>query len=138
MSFREKSVWISFVLILLASGVYFGNIARVLTGRSGHQDAPLFLGLILAVIVLELALHAIAASGSPTEARMPRDERERLIAMRATQVAFPVFVVAALASIGLMHLRVSTWEMAHATLLAIVIAELVKLGTEIRLYRRDR
>ena len=139
MSFREKSAWISFVLLLAVFGAYFGRLAWVLaTGRGGRELFHLFLVLIVALVILEIVLHILAAKTSPHDARLPKDERERLITMRATQVAFPVLVAGALASIGLIHLFVSAWLIAQSMLGAIVVAELVKFGTEIVLYRRSR
>ena len=139
MSFREKSAWISFVLLLVVFGSYFGRLAWVLaTGRGGRGLFHFFLALVVALVILEIVLHIVAAKGSPHDARLPKDERERLITMRATQVAFPVLVAGGLASIALIHLYVSAWLIAHAMLGAIAVAELVKFGTEIVLYRRSR
>ena len=139
MSFREKSAWISFVLLLATFLIYAGRFAWVIATHSGERDLiHIFLALVGGLVVLEIVLHVIAAMTSPGEARLPKDERERLIAMRATQAAFPVLIFGALASIGTMHLGARAWMMGHTTLLAIVVAELVKFGTEIRLYRRDR
>ena len=43
---------------------------------------------------------------SPREARTPKDERERLIDMKAARLAFPVLLVGAFAAIGALHLDV--------------------------------
>jgi hypothetical protein len=84
-------------------------------------------------VVLRVAIRLQA----PSEARKPRDEREQLIEMRATRVAFPVLVVGALAGVGMMHLTRSAFMVAQYVLLAIVVAELVKFGGEILYYRQD-
>ena len=139
MSFREKSAWISFVLLLAGFLIYAWKfVLALINGRGGGQLFHLFFALVIAIVVLEIVLHVLAAKTSPADARMPRDERERLIAMRATQVAFPVLIFGALASIGTMHLRPSAWVMGQTMLLAIVAAELVKFGAEIVLHRRGR
>jgi hypothetical protein len=137
MSFREKSVWISFVSILLVFGAYFWNVARVLGGRVEYRAVyNASIGLLIAFVVMEIVLHLAVAIPSPTEARAPRDERERLIEMRATRVAFQVLVVGALAGVGMLHVTRSTWVMAQVVLLAIVVAELVKFGGQILYFRR--
>jgi hypothetical protein len=137
MSFREKSAWISFVLLLLIFSVYFLNFARVLAGsRDAASDFSLFVVLILAFILGEIVLHVLIAIQSPQEARTPRDERERLIDLKATRLAFFVLMTGALASIGTMHLHVGQYVMAHSVLFAVVVAELVKLGGRIVFYRR--
>lgn len=138
MSFTEKSAWISFVLILIFFGTYFARVAGVIfAGASGRGLTSLFFVLVGGFVVLEAVLHAVLAIRSPREAQAGRDERERLIAMRATRVAFPVLLVGAFASVGTLHLSVDRWEMAHATLLAIVVAELVRFGAQIVYFRRD-
>ena len=72
----------------------------------------------------------------PGEARTPKDERERLIELRATRVAFPVLLFGTFAAIGILHFPPGKWVMAHAVLLAIVVAELVKFGAQVVCYRR--
>jgi hypothetical protein len=125
------------VTLLVFGGIYFYRIVQMMTGAPGRGDVFLFLSLVSALVVVEVALHIALAIQSPKEARTPRDERERLIDLKATRVAFYVLVVGAFASIGTVHLRAGRWEMMQATLLAIVIAELSKFGSQIVLYRRD-
>jgi uncharacterized membrane protein len=138
MSFREKSAWISFVSIALVSGIYFGKVAqRLITGRGHGVAASVFLGLVAALIVLEAGLHIAIAIQSPREARTPKDERERLIDMKATRIAFPVLLVCVFAAIGTLHLPGSSrFLMADAILLAIVLAQLTRFGAQIVFHRR--
>jgi hypothetical protein len=137
MSFREKSVWISFVSIAVVFAAYFWNVARVLAGQVEARAVYLVsIGLLAAFVVLEIVLHLALALQAPDQARAPRDERERLIDMKATRVAFQVLVIGALAGVGLLHVTSSTWVMAQAVLLAIVVAELVRFGGQILFFRR--
>jgi hypothetical protein len=135
MSFREKSAWISLVAILVIFLPYFWRVAQVLQGdaRFPFEFAVAFL---MAFVLVEIAAHIVVALQAPKDVRAPKDERERLIEMRATRVAFHVLVVGALAGVGTMHLTQSVWVMSQAVLLAIVLAELVKFGGQILYYRR--
>jgi len=138
MSFREKSAWITFVLILVFFGVYFTRVAAVIfAGHSARGLSTLFFVLVGSLIGLEVVLHLALAVQSPREARTPKDERERLIELRATRIAFPVLLVGAFAAIGMLHLPAGRWEMAQAVLFAIVVAELVRFGAQIVYFRRD-
>ena len=140
LSFREKSAWISLVSLLAVSTVYFWNVARIVAGeRPMARAGPLFFSLLIALIVAEVALHAVIAIRSPKEARTPKDEREQLIDLRATRAAFFVLLTGALLAIWTLHLRLEhpAWLMAHGVLLSIVVAGLVKFGTQIVLSRRD-
>jgi len=137
MSFREKSAWISFVTILLVFGAYFWNVRQVLAGQVEYGAAfKVEVGLLVAFFLIEIVLHIAIAVQAPNEARAPRDEREQLIEMRATRVAFQVLVVGALAAMGMMHLTRSVWAMGQHVLLAVVVAELVRFGGQILYYRR--
>lgn len=137
MSFREKSAWISFVTILLVFGAYFWVIRQVLRGEVEYRAAfNVEVGLLVAFVLLEIVLHIAIAMQAPNEARAPRDERERLIEMRATRVAFQVLVVGALAGVGTMHVTTSAWVMGQLVLLAVVVAELVRFGGQILYFRR--
>lgn len=142
MSFREKSAWISLVLLLVLGGIYFWNFALILARRPAFSDVELFFGVVAALVIAEVVLHMAIAIRSPQEARTPKDEREWLIDLKATRVAFFVLLVSAFASIGTVHLPLRdphdhTFVMMHGVLFSIVAAEVVKFGTQIALYRRD-
>jgi hypothetical protein len=142
MSFREKSAWISLVLLFAFGAIYFWNFLRILEDHRAFNDVYLFFALVAALIVAEVVLHLAVAIQSPEEARTPRDERERLIDLKATRVAFYVLMIGAFASIGTVHLRLRdrgdhTFVMMHCVFLTLVVSEVVKFGTQIALYRRD-
>jgi len=137
MSFREKSAWISFGSILLVYAVYFSRVAATVFGDADGRGAfHWFLATVISLVVLEVVLHILVAILSPHEAKTPKDERERLIELKAAATAFPVLVGGALCAIGTMHLGVGVWTMGNAVLLAIVVAELVRFGAEIIHHRR--
>jgi hypothetical protein len=137
MSFREKSAWITFVL-LLAFGIYFGDVAvHMLDPTRPHANyLLLFVLLVVAIVVLEIITHAVIAFRSPREAQIPIDERERLIELRATRPAFYVLLVGAFLSVGTIHMGASTWVLAHCVLIAIWMAELTRYGSQLYHYRR--
>jgi len=136
MSFREKSAWITFVL-LLAFGVYFAEVAKPWFGFStAHANYfPLFLLLVAAIVIVEIVLHVIIAIRSPQDAKAPRDERERLIGQRATARAYFWLLAGAFAAIGMIHLGAGPLVLAHGVLFAIWIAELVRHASLLYYYR---
>ena len=138
MSFREKSTWISFLLLLAISIPFFVQIARIERGSVSSQGSfHLFLALIIAFILGEIVLHAIIAMQSPRDARVPKDERERLIDLKAMRVAFFVLMASAISVIVLVHFPVGRFAIIQALLLAVVVAELTMLGARLVYYRRD-
>ena len=140
MSFREKSAWISFICILIFGTLYGWHAVDVewLHARNGNSVAYVF-GTMAALVVLEIALHVAIAVQSPRDARTPKDEREQLIDLRASRVAFYVLFIGTLASLGLgMHLPgANRFLMAQLLMSAIITTLLVRFGVQIVLYRRD-
>jgi hypothetical protein len=138
MSFRERSAWISFLLLLLVFAPFFWNAYRQFTGGvDRHTGFGLAVALLAAFVVLEVVLHAVHALRAPREARTPRDERERMFDMRATSAAYQVLVAGALAGVATIHVTRSAWVMQQVVLLAIVVSQLVRFGGQILLFRRD-
>ena len=136
MSFREKSAWISFVSIALVFFIYFAQVVSEPAARRSGDSFHVFLVLLAALVVLEVVLHVAIALQSPRAARTPKDERERLIDMKATRLAFPVLLVGAFAAMGTMHLDAGRWVMAHVMLFVVVLAELTRFGAQIVYHRR--
>jgi len=139
MSFREKSAWISFVLLVLLmlgfalSHHYHPHDAE---GRDLFNPATLFFGILLVFVLLQVVLHLIIALQAPKDARTPKDERERFIELRAARIGFYSLVVCELIAMALFHLHGRPGVLMSTVLLGIFVAWLIKLGTEIVLYRR--
>jgi hypothetical protein len=139
MSFREKSAWISFVLLLLLTlgfGVSHHFHPHDAQGRDLIDSAHLFFGILLAFVLLQVVLHVIIALQSPKDARTPKDERERFIELRAARIGFYTLVVGEIIAMALFHVHGRAFTLMSSVLIAIFVAWLVKLGCEIVLYRR--
>ena len=140
MSFREKSAWISFLCILIFGALYGWHAIRVEIFHAHDHNPMLYVfGTAGALVALEIALHVAIAIQSPKEARTPKDERELLIDLRASRVAFYALFVGTLASLGLgMHLPgANRFLMGELLMGAIIATLLVRFGVQIVLYRRD-
>jgi hypothetical protein len=135
MSFREKSAWISVISMTGIYGFYFWSV--VSTGP--HTGSFHFAGLletVIALIVVQLVLTIAVAIGSPREAKAPRDERDKLIELRATRVAY-----AGLATSVAMACFFGAFDPpivfnTNALLILLVTAELLRAGCQIIHYRR--
>jgi hypothetical protein len=139
MSFREKSAWISFVCLLLFTlGVFHSQHFHTHDAQGNDLISPLHLALAIFIgfIVLQVALHLIVAALAPKDARTPKDERERFIELRAARIGFYSLVVAELGAMGAFHAHGRVGTLMWSVLFAILIAWLIKLGSEIVLYRR--
>jgi Ca2+/Na+ antiporter len=155
MSFREKSAWITFILLLVVFGFYFASYGVMLASGGGrvegahpnmnvetartaiHAGFSVLFGLLVAAFVIaEIVLHIIVAIRARAEANAPADERERLIALKAKRLAYQVLVSAAWGSMAVVFLGVEAWVLANAIFFAIWLGELTNYGTQIYLYRR--
>lgn len=140
MSFREKSAWISFICLLLLTVAYFEvGMHHDPHDAEGHNLInPLHMTLAIfgAFALLQVVSHLIVVAQAPKDARTPKDERERLIELRAARVGFYALVGGEFLAMALFHAHGRALTLMSTVLLAILIAWLVKLGTEVTLYRR--
>src|ERR1044071_9911503 len=139
MSFREKSAWISFGCLLLLMAAYFFGMQHHPHDAEGRDLIdPLHMALLVfgSFALLQVLLHLIVVAQSPKDARTPKDERERLIELRAARVGFYAFVVCDLVAMALFHAHGRAMMLMSSIMLAVLISWLIKLGTEVTLYRR--
>ena len=139
MSFREKSAWISFVCLLLLTLAFVFSQHFHTHDAQGHDvinPLHMALGIFLGFVLLQVVLHLIVAAQAPKDARTPKDERERFIELRAARIGFYSLVVGELVAMALFHAHGRPGVLMWTILLAILIAWLIKLGSEIVLYRR--
>jgi hypothetical protein len=136
MSFREKSAWITLVTVLVCFGAYFGSILSGAVRARGFETFHLLAICVAALVVLQLALHAIAARLSPAEARAPRDEREALIQARSHTVGYYVLMVMVLLLALPAHFGHPVPDLMNFALLDLVVAALAVAGAQIVMFRR--
>src|SRR5882724_9536306 len=107
MSFREKSAWITLITLVLLTLFFITHLPPpwTLTPRpGGFLFFVLTIGVI-AFVVIEVIAHVIVAVRAPRDAQAPRDERERLIALKATSMAAYVYAFLSLGSVfAMIHL----------------------------------
>jgi len=138
MSFREKSAWASIATFLVIFGVYFWEMADVIVAgeTETYPYYSLLVGFVIASIVVEIILQAIVAARVPDEANAARDEREKLIDLKATYIAFYVLVIGALAAAGAIAWDIQPFYTANGLFLTVVVTEVVKYAGEIVYFRR--
>jgi hypothetical protein len=152
MPFREKKAWISVVSTFGVWAFYFVTmVARASAGRLQAGQVPgLFASCVVALVCVQVALFVVAAARAPREAQAPADERETLIDLKATRLAFYTFgsavAIVAMATpvasaVGLHFFTADPTADAlllicNGILLAAVVAELVRSGGQIVQFRR--
>jgi uncharacterized membrane protein YfcA len=143
MPFREKTAWISLLTMLGVFGVFFGGIVA---GRVPSHGMATFHSLILSVvalIALQLALKLLARFLARADAASPKDEREQLIELKATRIAFYVLIAGVLGgNFFFIHTPLfgghhgGPSQLALVTVGAVVLSDLVKSAAQIIFFRR--
>jgi len=135
MSFREKSAWISLLSVTVIYGYYFVSLFR---SRS-NAGASAFAGLlftIVALVIVQTVLTIAVAIYKPKDARAPRDERDRLIDLKATRSAYAGLATAVAFAIFFAGFNPPILFNANALLFILVMAEALRNGSQIIQYRR--
>lgn len=136
MSFREKSAWISLLSILAVYAFYFG----VMVSPGAHSAVGHFgslLATVIALVIVQVVLTTAAAVFAPKEASAPRDERDRLIELRATQFAYAGLATGIACACCFGALDPPIVFDTNALLFVLVTAELMRSACQIVQYRRS-
>ena len=134
MSFREKSAWISLLSMAGIYGYYFWTVVRT-APQAGRVDFAALTETIVALTVVQIVLTVAVAIYAPKEAKTPPDERERLIGLRATRVAYGALLTSIVCACFF-----GAWDPplvfnTNALLFILVMAEILRSGCQIVQYR---
>jgi hypothetical protein len=136
MSFREKTAWVTLIAILFVSGLFFAHGPDIFAGEIDAWELHLVGMCVAAFIVIEVVAYVVLYLRNPRDARTPKDERERLIDLKALRLAAYVYVLGSfLAIIASVHAP-SGAVVGFLVLAAFVIAEIVNYAARIIYYRR--
>jgi hypothetical protein len=137
MPFEEKSVIAATTAMTIAYGAYFIVVARwALTMPAADiVYQPLMILTVVALVVMLVAGHVAIAVANPAEAGQ-RDERDRLIDLRGSNLGGYVLAVGVFLALVLAMARVDQFSIANVLLLWWVLAELASGVARIVMYRR--
>lgn len=139
MSFREKTHWAAFAALLAAFGWYF--LAYPWSIADTPAGVAAVAGMMVPVTIIIIGVMAVTvaffAFRAPKEAHLKEDERERTIHIRGTHAAYYPLVLGVWANIIAVFYRLSPAEHLNLLLATVVIAELVRVGSQLYYYRRE-
>jgi len=135
MSFREKSAWISVLSMSGIYGFYFWSVIHAGPKAGGFHFGGL-LQTIIALVVLQVALTIAVAIFTPKEAKAPRDERDKLIELRAMRVAYSGLATAVALACFFGAFNPPIVFNANSLLFILVTAEILRSARQIVQYRR--
>lgn len=132
LTFREKSLWISLLVTIALFSYYFWRAFSIGSAGPGRVGL-LFVEVVILAIIIQIVCHiAVAIYKRPERA----DERDRRIAQAATRNSYYVLAASAWCVLGVAVMSFGTYWIANALLLAVVVADLTRLGSELVYYRR--
>lgn len=136
MTFREKIDWLTIAVIALAFGWYAIVYPWGLRGvpALAAQGGLLLVVAIAMTLVLTVAAVALAIH-RPRDANAPSDERDRGIGRRATTRAYYVLITGAAGCFALGYGTGDVAMVLNGLLAAIILAELVRLASQVAAYR---
>ncbi len=135
MSFREKSAWISLVSMAGIYGAYFWSLIR--SGPGDRQRTTGLLGTIIALVIVQTVLTIVVAVFDPKNAQAPRDEREKLIELRASRFAYSGLATAVAFAVFFAALPTPIIFGANSLLFILVVTEIMRSSCQIVQYRRS-
>jgi hypothetical protein len=133
-SFEERSVWIQLAAVAISLGAYFVIAWRMFTRGIDVlvPYVPLFFGAVLAMALILVIGHVVAALFGKCEAP---DERDRLIHWRSESESAWVLVVGMFAALTCLVFSLSSVMVAHVLLMSLFVTQLFQFGLQIRYYR---
>lgn len=133
MSFREKSALLTIVTMIVAFGIYGW---RVVQGPVGPvEQFGLLVGVVVAQVVLIAGGHILLAIASR---RMPepRDERDRMVELRSAHNGYFVMITGLFAMMAVVFFGASAVNVINGLLGVVVLAEIVRFGSQLVYWRR--
>lgn len=138
MSFREKIHWSAFFALSVGFGWYFLSYPWKLVGTDAGVGAVagMLVPVTILIIVVMSTTAAYFAIRTPKEVNLKEDERERTFHIRGTHLAYYPLVLGVWANMIAMFYRLSVAEHLNLLIATVVIAELVRVGSQLFYYRR--
>ena len=134
MSFQEKGAWISVLSMAVIYGLYFRSVIHAGPQAGFHFGG--LLGTIIALVVVQVVLYIAVAIFAPAEADAPRDERDKLIELRAVRVAYAGLVSGIALACFFGAFNPPIVFNTNALLFILVTAEILRCACQIIQYRR--
>jgi peptidoglycan/LPS O-acetylase OafA/YrhL len=133
MPIKEQFARVWLVTMVLTYAAYFAAVVYVGDTTAWNQIVMFAVTTIVQVIVIGTASAIMAVRHKRGPAA---DERDQMIDQRATRVAYALLICGMILVGCLMPFNNNGWTIFHAAVLSIAIAEIVRHGLMVAMYRR--
>lgn len=100
LSFQEKSVRVSLIGIVVVLGYHFSEVFGTPEVITTGDLVVRLIGVIIMLVVIEITLHILIAVTAIQDAGGALDERDQLVATRASRNAYCILCIGVLIIIG--------------------------------------
>ena len=137
-SFRQKSAGVSLFTIFLIGMYYVANLMSLLPSSQPVPDGALSVVIttVVLIVIVESALQIVLFIGAGKIEN--RTELDDVIATQASRNAYVVLSVGVFAVFASMFAGFTPFQMGSTLLLAFLLAEIVKFGSQLVYYRRSQ
>lgn len=132
MTYREKSLWLVGISLLLVFGLYFWRVLPASAADVLPNQIGLFAAAVSLLVALQVLGHALIAI---LDRRTEPDERDRRIGLIGERNGSFVLATGVSLSLFLAVFTQGNFLFTHVLLAFWVLASLVSIGTSLWLYR---
>ncbi len=137
MSFKEKSAWVM-CLALAIGALFYGYV--VIAASAGLDQPlppllPVFVVYVLILIVVSIIGHVLAAITGLNEASVPGDERDRLIASRASHISSYFLGIGVICALLLYLVSYNGHLLFHGVFASLMLSAICEYAMKIYFYR---
>jgi len=138
MSFREKIHWVAFLSLILGFGWYFMSYPWAVANTHGGMLTAVWMLIPTTIIFLVPMVAGTVwfTIRTPKEANLKEDEREKTIHLKGTHAAYYPLVLGIWANIFALINGLSYGWSVNILMATLVLAELIRVGSQLYLYRR--
>ena len=138
LSFREKSLWLLLLSLIVAFGVYLASILPLRLANVAPTHVGSFVGMLILLVIIQVVGQTLLAIASRRELASPiqSDERDTLIKLKSMRLASYVLATGVFVSICVALLVPGNFAFVHVLLAFWVLAQAVEIVFQLVLYRR--
>ncbi|MCH2457727.1 MAG: hypothetical protein MK186_06720 [Henriciella sp.] len=137
MSFHEKSAWVMGLIMIAGMAFYFRTVAAMSEGMEqlAPPVLPLVIVYIVVIVILSILGHILIAITRPSEADDMMDERDKLVAARAGNIAGLILGVGLISALGVYLFTYDGNQLFHAAFGALMVSQIAEYAARIIYYR---
>lgn len=133
LSFREKSLWLMLVTLVVSFGFYFVTVLPPRATVVLPHQVILFVIAVVMLVVMQIVGHIFIAI---VDRRADTDERDRLIELKGTRNASYVLATGVFVALCAAMVTDGNFVFTHLLLASWVLAQMVEIGSQLFLHQR--